>query len=306
MDTDLSCMISNRLTENGFQVGRFFRNKSLESKEDLLSGWVFIQGQEGEEWFSDPVNFQLVPLSRIILHNPHIRKYLDKPMDSEFIVDPESGQINEVEGHWLLSNTYATHPGKLAFNPIALMKIYPKLLFVALLWLFFLLAAVSGIAWTAWIFAIVIPMPLLFYWFKLHIHFKMGDANPGIIISTHPTLMAVLTDLSKGEGRYPAVAVTQVDFSKINKAAVKPGMQLATVSLYYNSNDSAPHWSDFLPLPAQYATGNKKKIEELLDSFSQEEWSKLDQAIAQIPQPYKEGVYRVNEEITDWKSVKEP
>ncbi|MBI9077990.1 MAG: DUF3239 domain-containing protein [Desulfatibacillum sp.] len=305
MDTDLSCLISTKLKENGYQIGRFFRRKDLGSKENLQSGWVFIEGQEDEEYFSDSENFLSVPLSKIVLHNPAIRKFLDRPANCEFTVDPKSGRINELERVWFAPNSAAaSNPGRLIFNPFAMMNAYPKSYFFLVIWCIYFLAAVLGIAWTAWIFTTVGLLLFGFLWFKFHFHFKYGDTNPGIIIATNPTLIAVATDLTKRNRSYPVVAVREINLRKINKVKVKPGMRLATVSIYVNDDDSAPHWSDFDPFPVQYATGNKRKITASLNRFSEKEWNRLNQAVAQIPQPYKEGLYRVDVETSDWKDYK--
>ncbi|SHJ67746.1 hypothetical protein SAMN02745216_02069 [Desulfatibacillum alkenivorans DSM 16219] len=304
MDTDLLCLASRNLAENGWQAGRFFHRKDLASPENGQSGWIFIEDQEDEEWLSDPDNYIAVPLSKIILNNPGIRAYLDKSGDREFQVNPRTGDVQELERLKKFSYTAASRPGRLVFNPIALMNVYPKSYLFFGIWCFFLFAAVMGV-WPAWIFSAAGAAGAGFIWRRLHLYFKYGDANPGVIIAVNPVLMAVATDLQKRSGRYPVVAVREVKIRKIDKIKVEPGMRLATVSLYTNGDEAAPYWTDFDPFPAQYATLSSPKIAALFERFSQQDWDDLEEAVAQIPKPCTEGLYPLDVENSDWKDYKD-
>ena len=59
-------------------------------------------------------------------------------------------------------------------------------------------------------FVVGLPLtiiPAIWYVKRVNEWFLYGDANPGILISTTPPLIAVWTDLTKDEGSYPALNV---------------------------------------------------------------------------------------------------
>lgn len=126
--------------------------------------------------------------------------------------------------------------------------------------------------------------------------FRNADANPGVVVSVDPLLIAVATDLrvSSDVGTYPAVAIIEAKLPSIDGQPPKIGMKVPTVCWYASPfADDPDHWSSFEPWPVQYATANQKDIERVLKVCSQEQWRLLQSSLKKIPKPYQSGLYYV-------------
>ncbi len=101
----------------------------------------------------------------------------------------------------------ASNPGNLEVNLFRWLRHYPKwpVIWFGSLLLFVGLAFVGH--WTYWIIALALLVMNLLYWQRVRDHFRHGDANPAIILSLKPMLIAVSADLSKGAGKYPAIKI---------------------------------------------------------------------------------------------------
>jgi hypothetical protein len=132
-----------------------------------------------------------------------------------------------------------------------------------------------------------------FYWVRVGEHFRYGCANPGVVVSLDPMLIAVSTDLTKGLGRFPVIKIVPKRLGRIAGESPKIGTRLATVALYMPSINNQPHWSDFDPRPADSVTANLSEIRRLISTFSEEDWRELYQGLQQVEKPYRPGLYRV-------------
>jgi hypothetical protein len=56
-----------------------------------------------------------------------------------------------------------------------------------------------------------------------------------------------------------------------------------------------PYWDDFSPMVIQYVTDDPAVIQDALRRLSEsgDVWSELQIGLAQVPQPYRIGLYRV-------------
>ena len=87
----------------------------------------------------------------------------------------------------------------------------------------------------------------MFTWPKYR-KFKAGDANPGVIVDLNPTLVAVLTDLSKGNGELPAVKIFKANLGSTEEKPLKVGTKVSTVSNYFDTaGKDAWHWETSIP-----------------------------------------------------------
>lgn len=195
-----------------------------------------------------------------------------------------------------LNGTVASNPGRLRVNYLRWLIHKPAW---PLGWAAAALAALAGAVWLHWAFWIPAALLLLcnaFYWFRLKTHFERGDANPGLVVSATPPLVAVATDLTKGFGSYPAVKVFAAGPLRVAGRRPEAGDRVATVSLYAPGSDaSLPHWADFDPHPAEYVTADPAALAGLMATFTPGDWDNLSRLLEQVPRPYRPGLYLVPE-----------
>lgn len=125
----------------------------------------------------------------------------------------------------------------------------------------------------------------------IRVHYEMGDANPGIVVSLHPLLIAVRTDLRLAGGHYPAVKIEETRLSLANGEMLAIGTIVATIATYAQPIDeSMPHWSDFYPLPVDWVA-NAKTVDRVMATFSGDQIRSLQEALQHVPQPFEPGLY---------------
>lgn len=149
-----------------------------------------------------------------------------------------------------------------------------------------------------YLFVVVIAIVMnLYYWTNKKEHFLSGDSNGGIVVGTHPTLIAVNTSLTKGYGDFPVVKITK----RASLKNVSIGDRVPTVALYTAStNESLAHWLDFNPIPLSYATNDVKIINLAMHSYPNEQWEQLEKYLLELEKPYRPGLYQVNKEQSNW------
>ena len=193
-----------------------------------------------------------------------------------------------------LNGTVASNPGRLRVNYLRWLTHKPAW---PLGWAAAAVAAVAGavlVHWAFWVSAAFLLLGNAFYWFRLKMHFERGDANPGLVVSATPPLVAVATDLTKGFGSFPAVKVFAAGPLRVAGRRPEVGDRVATVSLYSPGLDpTAPHWSDFDPHPAEYVTADAAALAGLMATFDPGEWDKLARLLELVPQPYRPGLYLI-------------
>ncbi|WP_064607528.1 DUF2185 domain-containing protein [Streptobacillus moniliformis] len=90
------CIISNRITVDGENVGYCYRQREKLGKND--SGWRFFAGDEDENYLKDPSNFGVYKLSIVCNLDRNVREILNLPYDTELRVN-EKGILVKVENN---------------------------------------------------------------------------------------------------------------------------------------------------------------------------------------------------------------
>ncbi|QDU91534.1 hypothetical protein Pla175_49630 [Pirellulimonas nuda] len=204
-------------------------------------------------------------------------------------------------------DSLASNPGKVPFNPLRWYRHQPLGLIVGggvaalalALWLGLSLAGMKASIPTKdggetpiWLFAPASLATMAFYAWLAARKFNSGDANPGVVVSLSPALLAVPTDLTQGGGSYPVVKIVPIKLKASGGQPLQLGTRVATVATYaMPPNKHAGHWSDFYPYPAEYATGDPQALQRLLASFTQTQYEFLQQALTRIERPFKPGLY---------------
>ncbi|WP_064609314.1 DUF2185 domain-containing protein [Streptobacillus moniliformis] len=90
------CIISNRITVDGENVGYCYRQREKLGKND--SGWRFFAGDEDENYLKDTSNFGVYKLSIVCNLDKNVREILNLPYDTELRVN-EKGILVKVENN---------------------------------------------------------------------------------------------------------------------------------------------------------------------------------------------------------------
>ena len=77
------CLVSNKITKDGWKVGYMYREEPDEGVPD--SGWRFMQGKESDEYNSDSSNINVFALNTICNYDPDIIPYLNSPIGTVLI-----------------------------------------------------------------------------------------------------------------------------------------------------------------------------------------------------------------------------
>lgn len=190
-------------------------------------------------------------------------------------------------------STRASNPGGVTVQKSVWLRYYPKwplilgglLLVSVVLWL--------TVHWAFFFAALVMLLVNRLYWRSTTERMTFGCTNPGFVVAADPTLIAVMTDLSKGLGDYPVVKIIRQDVPDLPKRPVKVGRKVATVAVYKPTADDIPHWAGFEPRPVECTTGNLSQIKRSLQSVAAEDWEELKQALRHVPKPYTPGTYPI-------------
>lgn len=193
----------------------------------------------------------------------------------------------------MMEGTYASNPGSLKVNPVRWALCKPKWPVVLGLFLAVSVTLVSLFPGFVTGLALLFSGAINFhYWRRVGDHFRYGDANPGVVLSLEPTLVAVNTDLTMGEGEFPVIKIFACNLTHSAGEPLQVGSYLPTVALYaHPENESDPHWADFHPQPADYASGNHNALRVMLATFDPRQMQQLKADLKHIAQPYAPGLY---------------
>src|ERR1019366_2034647 len=85
-----ACIASDLIRVEGHKVGYMYRE---EPNNDTDSGWKFFAGTETQEYTDNPANFAVYDVNTIANYDPEIIPFLDAPIESALVRDPETGQF---------------------------------------------------------------------------------------------------------------------------------------------------------------------------------------------------------------------
>lgn len=191
------------------------------------------------------------------------------------------------------SQSAASNPGMFRVSYLRHFLAFPKW---ALIWhslLLISLVLTIAVHWGFGVLVLLFAYAVYLYWHRVKYQFISGCVNPGVVVSTSPPLVAVLTDLSKGWQDCPVVKVLPQPLSRMAGGMPAMGTRVATVAFYHQLNEGLAHWDDFSPVVAGCVTANEGDIARVLASIEASDWQELDDGLRQIPKPVCPGLYRV-------------
>ena len=77
------CMVSDKITKEGFKVGYMYREKPSDNRPD--SGWRFMAGNEDDEYMNNPNNHHIFAINTLCNYDKDIIPYLHSSIGSTFI-----------------------------------------------------------------------------------------------------------------------------------------------------------------------------------------------------------------------------
>ncbi len=195
------------------------------------------------------------------------------------------------------SDSLASNPGGMSFSIMQWIKMN----FLAVLKMGIILFGSLVLAVKFhWLFAIVFLGALLYniwYWFGVFNKFKAGDVNPGKVISINPDRVAVATNMTKFGANYPILKIIDTKLPRFEKEI---GKYIPTIALYNDNPYGYPFWAEFHPVPMSHGTSDKRILKAKLETFSKEDFDKIDNFLNEI-NTIKKGTYKVAKDTSDWK-----
>ena len=77
------CLVSDRITKEGYKVGYMYREEPDEGRPD--SGWRFLAGNEDDEYMNDSSNCHVMAINTVCNYDPDIIPYIYSKIGSVFI-----------------------------------------------------------------------------------------------------------------------------------------------------------------------------------------------------------------------------
>jgi hypothetical protein len=200
----------------------------------------------------------------------------------------------QIAYHQAVTQSAASIPGRLRINHIKHWMSFP---FWPSLWCSLVLAGMIGGMVVNVAFLIVSLVSLIMlgkYWSGQREKFISGCVNPGVVVSLHPPLVAVFTDLTTGatDRNFPCVKVLRQPLGSMTGEVAHVGQRLATVALYMVSL-SRERWSTFFPVVVNCVTRDRGDIARVFSTLGAEDWRQLETGLQQISRPYTPGLYLV-------------
>lgn len=90
------CIVSDKITKEGFKVGYMYREKPVGRNPD--SGWRFMAGNEDDEYMENPDNHHIFAINTICNYDRDIVPYLHAAAGSAYIrIDDRRFEIDDGE-----------------------------------------------------------------------------------------------------------------------------------------------------------------------------------------------------------------
>jgi len=198
------------------------------------------------------------------------------------------------------SETEASNPGGLRVSRWRWLLRHPRWPMALGLVLVVVSSAAVKIHWGWWLPVMLVLLGNWYYWRRVYEHFAFGCLNPGQVVSVSPLKIAVLTDLSFGQGYYPALKIVEVKSSGRWTVPIVIGARVATIAVYSRSTEEdVRHWDDFDPHPVDPLVSDLDDARRLLERIPVEEFDQLGMALEGMSS-LGIGLHRIEVESTDW------
>ncbi len=180
------------------------------------------------------------------------------------------------------NSSQASNPGQINVNIFKYWSSYPTW---PTIWLgSTILFSLVGLIWKpALAGAAVSGILMILYWIRVREHFRHGCVVPAIVLSVDKQLVAFCTDLTTGDGNYPAVKILKQPLLKMTGGPPKKNQRLVAVALYEPSPTQNDHWATFHPKVVNCVTNNTAAIRHAFESIEESDWQELIDYLERIP-----------------------
>ena len=89
------CIVSDKITKEGWKVGYLFREAPLADRPD--SGWHFLKGDEDDAYMNDVFNHHIFAINTICNYDPDILPYLHLPIGT-YLIRTKEGKFIPDDG----------------------------------------------------------------------------------------------------------------------------------------------------------------------------------------------------------------
>lgn len=89
------CIVSDKITKEGWKVGYMFRDEPLSNQPD--SGWHFFKGDETDEYSNDSDNHHIFAINTICNYDSDIIPYLHLPVGT-YLIRTKEGKFIADDG----------------------------------------------------------------------------------------------------------------------------------------------------------------------------------------------------------------
>ena len=88
------CIVSDKITKEGFKVGYMYREEPSEGRPD--SGWRFMAGDESQDYTDDPSNMHVFAINTICNYDKDIIPFIHSKIGSAYIrIDEENFELDD-------------------------------------------------------------------------------------------------------------------------------------------------------------------------------------------------------------------
>ena len=88
------CLVSDKITKEGYKVGYMYREKPDDGRPD--SGWRFMAGNASAEYNSNPENVHVFAINTICNFDPDIIPFINSPIGSVYIrIDDKNFELDD-------------------------------------------------------------------------------------------------------------------------------------------------------------------------------------------------------------------
>jgi hypothetical protein len=192
----------------------------------------------------------------------------------------------------------ASNPGNLEVSLVKYFLCFP--LWPSVFVLCCLAGAVVVALWpSSWTGGIALAPILLAWaqWGATKNSFRKGCVCAGVVVSTDPYLIAVLSNLrfSPDVPERNVIKILPQPLARMTGGPPDPETRLATIAMFQMSpteqDKASGYFIDFHPKVVNCVTYNQKDIDRVLGSIPVEEWNDLDCGLKEVPRPYQPGLY---------------
>ena len=210
------------------------------------------------------------------------------PADAPRVASFDPAMQREIEQMQKMTQSAASNPGGLRVSHLKYATSYP---FFPVLWSVPLVLSSLGLL-LSWCFVPLVMMfalPLGLWAWIVRKKFASGCLLPAVVVKLDPPIVAVLSDLRKGDdwGAWPVIKFVRQPLNRMTGGPPALGQRVACIATYCDGEEY--RWEDFYPDVVNCLTFNQREIERCQNSLSESDFQELSQALAKLPQPHPTG-----------------